>query len=167
MLRDVLGRRADSAGAARQAGAERAAGPAARGPARRMPAPVSALAGMSSRHLLFSVALGLAAVPRLFAILGFRPAILFRMDTYDYLWNAVHLTPNQVNPSGYALVLALLRPFHSLTLVVILQNLAGLGIALLVYATLRRRGVADWIATLAAAPVLFAAPELLLEQRSF
>jgi hypothetical protein len=103
-------------------------------------------------------------VPRLFAILGFRPAILFRMDTYDYLWNAVHLTPNPVNPSGYALVLALLRPFHSLTLVVILQNLAGLGIALLVYATLRRRGVADWIATLAAAPVLFAAPELLLEQ---
>ncbi len=164
MLRDVLGRRAGGAEAARQAGAARPDRAVASSPPRRRQDPVSALAGVISRHWLFCVALGLATVPRLFAILGFRPAILFRMDTYDYLWNAVHLTPNAVNPSGYALLLALLRPFHSLTLIVILQSLAGLVIALLVYATLRHWGVADWIATLAAAPVLFAAPELLLEQ---
>ena len=164
MLRDVLGRRGGGAEAARQAGAARPDRAVASAPPRRRQDPVSALAGVISRHWLFCVALGLATVPRLFAILGFRPAILFRMDTYDYLWNAVHLTPNAVNPSGYALVLALLRPFHSLTLIVILQSLAGLVIALLVYATLRHWGVADWIATLAAAPVLFAAPELLLEQ---
>ena len=164
MLRDVLGRRGGGAEAARQAGAARPDQAVASGPPRRRQDPVSALAGVISRHWLFCVALGLATVPRLFAILGFRPAILFRMDTYDYLWNAVHLSPNAVNPSGYALVLALLRPFHSLTLIVILQSLAGLVIALLVYVTLRRWGVADWIATLAAAPVLFAAPELLLEQ---
>jgi hypothetical protein len=163
MLRDVLGRRAGGALAVRQAGGERSHGTAPSAPA-RWPNPVTALAGVITRHWLFCVALGLALVPRLFAILGYRPAILFRMDTYDYLWNAVHLTPNSVNPSGYALVLALLRPFHSLTLIAILQNLAGLIIALLVYATLRHWGVADWIATLAALPVLFAAPELLLEQ---
>jgi hypothetical protein len=164
MLRDVLGRRGGGAGGARQAGEERSHGTAASAVARGRPNPASALADVIARHWLFCLALGLAVVPRLFAILGYRPAILFRMDTYDYLWNAVHLTPNTVNPSGYALVLALLRPFHSLTLIVILQNLAGLVIALLVYATLRRWGVADWIATLAALPVLFAAPELLLEQ---
>jgi hypothetical protein len=164
MLRDVLGRRGGGAGAARQAGEKRPNGTAASAAARRRPDPVSALVDLITRHWLFCLALGLAAVPRLFAILGFRPAVLFRMDTYDYLWNAVHVTPNSVNPSGYALVLALLRPFHSLTLIVILQSLAGLVIALLVYATLRRWDVSDWVATLAALPVLFAAPELLLEQ---
>ena len=163
-LRDVLGRRGGGAGAARQAGEKRPTGTAASAAARKRPDPASALVNLIIRNWLFCLALALAVVPRLFAILGFRPAILFRMDTYDYLWNAVHLTPNSVNPSGYALVLALLRPFHSLTLIVVLQNLAGLVIAVLVYATLRRWDVPDWVATLAALPVLFAAPELLLEQ---
>jgi hypothetical protein len=136
-------------------------GQARAGRVRRLPA---ALAGLIGRHRLFSVALVLGAVPRVVAMLGYQPAILFRLDTYDYLWGAVHLRPNPVNPSGYSLVLWVLRPFHSLALVAGIQQLAGLGIAVAVYAVLRHWGVRSWIATLAAAPVLFSPAQLLLEQ---
>jgi len=125
---------------------------------------VSELTGLISRHWLFSLALGLSVVPRAIVMLGFQPAILFKLDTYDYLWDSVHLAPNPVNPTGYSLFLWALRPFHSLALVAGLQHLLGLVAAVLVYATLRRLGVRQWIATLAALPLLFGAAELLLEQ---
>jgi hypothetical protein len=122
------------------------------------------LPGLARRHWIFSIALGLAVVPRLVAMLGFQPAVLFRLDTYDYLWGAVHLSPNVVNPSGYSLLLWLLRPFHSLVLVVALQHVLGLGIATMVYVLVRRYGLPDWGATLAAAPVLFDPAQILVEQ---
>jgi hypothetical protein len=112
---------------------------------------------------LFSAALALSVVPRVIAMLGFRPAVLFRLDTFDYLWDAVHLTPNRVNPSGYALFLALLRPFQSLTLVTAVQHVMGLAIAVMIYAVLRSWNVTRWLATLAAVPVLFDPGQILLE----
>ncbi len=127
-------------------------------------AAVADLPSLIRQHWIFSIALGVAVVPRLVAMLGFQPAVLFRLDTYDYLWGAVHLSPNVVNPSGYSLFLWLLRPFHSLVLVVALQHLLGLGIAVMVYALVRRYGLPDWGATLAAAPVLFDPAQILVEQ---
>jgi hypothetical protein len=127
-------------------------------------AAVPDLPGLIRRHWIFSIALALAVVPRLVAVLGFQPAILFRLDTFDYLWGAVHLSPNVVNPSGYSLFLWLLWPFHSLTLVAALQHVAGLGVATMVYALVRRYGLPAWGATLAAAPVLFDPAQILTEQ---
>lgn len=112
---------------------------------------------------LFSIALVLAVIPRVIVMLGWLPAVLFRLDTFDYLWNAVHLAPNPVNPSGYSLFLALLRPFHSLELVAALQHVMGLAIAVLVYAVLRSWRVSRWLATVAALPVLFDPGQMLLE----
>jgi hypothetical protein len=122
------------------------------------------LAGLARRQPIFASALGVAVLPRLVAMIGFQPAVLFRLDTYDYLWGAVHISPNVVNPSGYSLFLWLLRPFHSIVLVVALQHLMGLGIATMVYALVRRYGLPDWGATLAAAPVLFDPAQILVEQ---
>ena len=158
MLERVLGRDADNAEG--QAEATSVAGRVQRGMRQR----VSGLAGLIGRHRLFSLALGLSVVPRVIVMLGFQPAILFKLDTYDYLWDSAHLAPNPVNPTGYSLLLWVLRPFHSLALVAGLQHLLGLAAAVLVYATLRRLGVREWIATLAAVPLLFGAAELLLEQ---
>ena len=124
----------------------------------------SGLAGLIGRHRLFSLALGLSVLLRVIVMLGFQPAILFKLDTYDYLWDSAHLAPNPANPTGYSLLLWVLRPFHSLALVAGLQHLLGLAAAVLVYVTLRRLGVRQWIATLAAVPLLFGAAELLLEQ---
>ena len=158
MLRQGLASRAPGAGEAPEA--EPRAGQARRS----LPAGPAGARGLLRRNLLFSIVLGLAVVPRAIVMLGFQPAILFKLDTYDYLWNAVHLTPNVVNPGGYSLVLSLLRPFHSLALIAGLQHVLGLTVAVLVYAVLRRWGVRGWVATLATLPVLFSPSEFLLEQ---
>ncbi|MGN6176934.1 MAG: hypothetical protein ACTHPS_28870, partial [Streptosporangiaceae bacterium] len=84
---------------------------------RRWRPSLTSVVGLVRRHWLFSLVLAVAVLPRLVAMLGFRPAMLFRLDTFDYLWGAVHLSPNVINPSGYSLFLWLLLPFHSLVLV--------------------------------------------------
>ena len=124
----------------------------------------TALTGLVRRHWIFASALAVAVLPRLVAMIGFQPAVLFQLDSYDYLWGAVHVSPNVVNPSGYSLFLWLLRPFHSIVLIVFLQHLLGLGIATMVYALTRRYGLPGWGATLAAVPVLFDPAQILVEQ---
>jgi hypothetical protein len=121
------------------------------------------LADLVSRHRVFCWALGVGLLLRLIVMAGYRPAILVRQDSFDYLWDAVHLTPDPVRPDGYAFFLALLRPLHSLVLIAGLQHLMGLAIAVMVYALLSNRGVPGWGATLAAAPVLFDPRELNIE----
>ena len=130
-----------------------------RGPRRA----VAWLAGLICRHRLFTLALVLATAIRLLIMLAYRPAMVFRLDSFDYLWGAVHLSPNVVNPSGYSLFLWLLLPFHSLVLVVAVQHVLGLVVAGLVYAVLRRYGLPEWGATLAAMPVLFDPSQLVIE----
>ena len=140
--------------------------PAAETPQPRAPRrwrPLASLTGLIRRHWLFSLALVAAVVPRLVVMLGFRPAMLFRLDTFDYLWGAVHLSPNVVNPSGYSLFLWLLLPFHSLVLVAAIQHLLGLGVATMVYGVLRHYRLPAWGATLAAAPVLFDPEQIMIE----
>ena len=107
---------------------------------------------LARHHPVFAVALAAAVVPRLVAMLGYQPAILFRMDSFDYLWGALHLSPNVINPSGYSIFLWPLHLFHSLALVAALQHLMGLGMAVMIYALLRRYGLPGWGATLAATP---------------
>ena len=131
---------------------------------RRWRAGAGSLLALLRRHWLFAVALALGVVPRAIVMAAYAPAALFKLDTYDYLWGATHLTPNPVNPAGYSAFLWLLRPFHSLLLIAALQHLMGLGIAVMIYAILRYWGVSAWLATLATTPVLFDPAQLLLEQ---
>ena len=126
-------------------------------------AAAAGLPSLARRHWLLSLALLAGLVLRIVAMLGFQPTILFGMDSYDYLWGAVHVSPDLVNPSGYSLFLWLLRPLHSLAVVVALQHLMGLAIAVMVYAVLRRYGLPAWGATLAAAPALIDPAQLLVE----
>jgi hypothetical protein len=116
-----------------------------------------------TRNLIFSIALGLAVVLRVMVMAGFQPAVLVGLDSYIYLEPTVRGLPDPDNPDGYPFFLWLLKPFHSLALVAGLQHLMGLGIAVLAYALLRRYGVRGWVATLAAAPILFDPRELVVE----
>ena len=116
------------------------------------------------RHKIFSVALAVGVVPRVLAMLGYQPALLFRLDSYDYLRGAVHLSPNLINVSGYSMFLWLLRPLHSLVVVIAVQHAMGLGMAVMIYTLLRRYGLPAWGATLATAPVLFDPGQLVVEQ---
>jgi hypothetical protein len=145
-----------------QRGQPAAGNPRPQAPRRWRPS-LAPVVGLVRRHWLFSLVLAVAVLPRLVAMLGFRPAMLFRLDAYDYLWGAVHLSPNVINPSGYSLFLWLLLPFHSLVLVVVLQHLMGLGVATMAYAVLRHYRLPAWGATLAATPILFDPEQIMIE----
>ncbi len=143
---------------------EPAAGPAAPSAGSRWRGAADWFTALLRRHWLFSIALVAGAVLRLIVMLGFTPAVLFRLDTYDYVWGALHLSPNVVNPSGYSLFLWFFQPFHSFVLIIAIQHLMGLVLAGLVYAMVRHFGLPRWAAVLAAAPVLFDPAQLLIEQ---
>ncbi|WP_433498102.1 hypothetical protein ACQP1K_24825 [Sphaerimonospora sp. CA-214678] len=122
------------------------------------------LAVLPRRHRLFTAALALGAVLRVITMLGFGPAMWFN-DSYDYVSVALRPRPHPIRPDGYGFWLLVLKPLHSFSLVVFTQHLMGLATAVLIYALLTRKfGVPPWGATLAAAPVLFDAYQIQLEQ---
>jgi len=127
----------------------------------------SATARLSARlwseHRLLAIALAVAAVPRIISMLGFRPALLTQ-DSFVYLYYSLHPAPNWMRPTGYSVLLLLLRPFHSLDAVTGLQHVAGLAVAVASYGLLRSRAVPAWGATLAVAPTLFDPRQMWLEQ---
>ncbi|MEZ7127823.1 hypothetical protein ACBR40_21075 [Nonomuraea sp. AD125B] len=116
------------------------------------------------RHRVFAAAFGVGAVLRLITMLGYGPAMWFN-DSYEYVSVALHPRPHPIRPDGYSFWLMLLKPFHSFALVTFAQHLMGLATACLIYALLRIKfRLPKWGATLAAAPVLFDAYQIQLEQ---
>ncbi|HEX2312268.1 MAG TPA: hypothetical protein VHJ17_00920 [Thermomonospora sp.] len=114
-------------------------------------------------HRVFLPLLLLAAVLRVGAMLGYQSVMWFP-DSYDYVGAAQRLEPGLIRPSGYPLLLWLVKDFHSFALVAALQHLMGLGIAVMIYGVLRRRfGAPGWAASLATVPVLFDAFQIQLE----
>lgn len=124
-----------------------------------MPGKVARLAG---RHAVFGGVLLVGAAVRVIAMLGFR-GLLRTPDSTRYLRDAVNLAPGTVRPSGYSLLLRVLEPLHSLMTVVGLQHAMGLGIGVMGYALLRRKGLPGWGASLAMVPVLWSASAVQLE----
>ncbi|SEG86044.1 hypothetical protein SAMN04489712_118138 [Thermomonospora echinospora] len=114
-------------------------------------------------HWLFLGLLVIGAALRVVTVLGYRTMMWFP-DTNGYVRLALEPRPGIFRPIGYSFLLRALEPFHSFGLVVALQHLAGLGIAVMVYALLcRRSAIPRWGAALAAAPVLLDAFQIQLE----
>ncbi len=106
-----------------------------------------------------------AAALRTAAWLAVHPAMWILGDSIGYLDDALRLRPDRWRPSGYSvMVLRPLLEFHRLSLVTAVQHVMGLGVGVLVYATLLRLGLPRWIAALAAVPVLFDGYVLASEQ---
>jgi hypothetical protein len=112
---------------------------------------------------LFALALAAGAVLRLLAVLGYPGALWFAGDSYVYLGSALRLRPDLSKATGYSLFLKVLEPFHSLTLVVVIQHLMGLAVGVLIYVLLRRARVPKLWASLATLPVLLNGFEIQLE----
>jgi hypothetical protein len=113
-------------------------------------------------HRLMTAAVTASLIPRLLALLAFRPAML-TPDSFGYLSSGLHPAPQSWHPSGYPIMLFLLAPFHSLLLVTVVQHLMGVAAAVLGYAVLRRAGLPGWGATLAAAPTLLDSRQVAIE----
>ncbi|MDH2429436.1 hypothetical protein [Sphaerisporangium sp. TRM90804] len=120
--------------------------------------------GLRGAHRPFLVVLALAAALRVVTMLGYRPAVLYWYDSFSYLDVASHLRPSLgFHPSGYPVLLWLLRPFHSVAVVAGVQHAMGLAIGAMIYLVLRRRRAPAWAAVAAAVPGLFDASFLRLE----
>ena len=98
-------------------------------------------------------------VLRVLAQVAYRPAI-FYIDTPRYLLNQA---PG-MDPLGYKAVLRAITAVANLDAVIVVQHLLGLGMALVTYALLLRRGTGRWLAALAIAPVLLDAYQIQIEQ---
>lgn len=112
---------------------------------------------------LFALALGAGTILRLVAVVGYPGALYFAGDSYVYLGRTIQLAPDRSKSTGYSLFLKVLEPFHSLTLVTIVQHLMGLAIAVMIYALLRRARVPTRWAALATVPVLLNGFQVELE----
>jgi hypothetical protein len=124
------------------------------GPARWPRQAVSWLRALAVENKLFTWALAAGAFLRLLAVLGYPGALWFAGDSYVYLGAALRPQPNLSKSTGYSFFLRALLPFHSLTLVTVVQHLMGLAVAVMIYALLRHYNVSKLWSTVAALPVL-------------
>ncbi len=115
---------------------------------------VCRLRALAVDNKLFTAALGAGALLRLLVVLGYPGALWFAGDSYVYLGAALRPQPNLSKSTGYSFFLRALLPFHSLTLVTVVQHLMGLAVAVMVYALLRHYRVSRLWSTVAALPVL-------------
>lgn len=106
-------------------------------------------------HRVFTGVLVGGAVVRLVTMLGYRPVLWFTGDSYFYAAYTLRLRPSPTRTEGYSFFLKLLQPFHSWTLVALVQHAMGLAMAVMLYALLLRARLPKWAAALAAVPVLF------------
>lgn len=134
----------------------------------RAAAPVAVrLAGAGAfvrRHWLVGALLLAGLALRVLTWLAYQPAILYT-DSFYYLDNVGRLDPQFLDPIGYPLfVLKGLLPLGGLRLVTVVQHLAGLGMAVLLYRIALRCRARRWLAALATAPVLLDGYQLQIEQ---
>ncbi len=110
------------------------------------------------RHWLAAALLTAGLVLRILTQLAYRPA-LFYIDTTRYLYNA-----EGMDPVGYKGPLRTILAVGNFDAVAAFQHLLGLGMAVVIYLLLLRRGTPRWLAALAIAPVLLDAYQLQIEQ---
>jgi hypothetical protein len=119
---------------------------------------VAAGASLLRRHWLAAALLTAGLVLRVLAELAYRPA-LFYIDSVKYLY-----TSQGNDPEGYKLPLRAIAAVSNLDTVVAVQHLLGLGMAVVIYILLLRRGVPRWLGALAIAPILLDGYQLQNEQ---
>jgi hypothetical protein len=141
-------------------------GDAGAGTGSRLDRAVWAVMDIARRHWLFGLLLAAGLVLRVVTQLGYEPALLF-IDSKKYIFGTDFNSTawGSFDPLGYTLLV--LRPVlmvADLAFVALLQHLLGMAMAAALYVLMLRRGVARWLAALAAAPVLLDAYQLNAEQ---
>lgn len=107
--------------------------------------------------------LSIAIVLRTIVMVGYRPILLLQSDGYVYLQKAIDMEPAQLRPIFYSFFL---RPFievHNLTLLAGAQHLLGIGMAIILYVALSRRGIGLGWAAISTMPLLLDGYQLNIE----
>jgi hypothetical protein len=138
----------------KQAGPDDRVGRSLPGQAARRRAALAAL----RRHWLAAALLAAGTVLRVLVLLAYRPALFF-VDSVRYLYNA-----EGMDPVGYKGPLRAILFVANFDTVAAVQHLLGLGMAVLIYLLLLRRGGSRWLAAVAIAPVLLDGYQLQIEQ---
>ena len=126
-------------------------------------APPRGLRPLLRRHRALLILLAVAATLRVVVHLAYQPALLY-IDSFQYLAQAQTLQPGSTHPLGYnVLLLSWLIPLGGLSLVAAVQQAIGLGMGVLIYAVVLRRGGPPWLGALAAAPILLDGYQLQIE----
>src|SRR5512139_929393 len=128
-----------------------------------LPRPVRAAALFLVDHLFFMTALAGGIAVRVVTARGYPGVLWFTGDSNWYLGRTLRAEPSASKSLGYPFFLQKLEPFHSFELVSALQHVMGLLIAVMVYVLLRRAGLAGWLSTLLAIPLLLDAFQIQLE----
>ncbi|HTS96291.1 MAG TPA: phospholipid carrier-dependent glycosyltransferase [Streptosporangiaceae bacterium] len=110
------------------------------------------------RHWPACALLAAGLVLRVLAEFAYRPALFF-VDSVRYLYNA-----EGMDPVGYKGPLRAILFAGNFDTVAAVQHLLGLGMAVVIYLLLIRRGVNRWLAALGIAPVLLDAYQVQIEQ---
>lgn len=114
-------------------------------------------------HALFLIVLTAAVVLRWMALRAYPSGLWFTGDSYFYIGHALNPRPSPTRTTGYSMLLWLLRPAHSLYLIVFIQHVLGIASAVMLYALVRRARLPAWAAVLTTLPVLFDGYQIELE----
>jgi 4-amino-4-deoxy-L-arabinose transferase-like glycosyltransferase len=119
-------------------------------------------------HWMIVVLLLLGAVLRGVTEAAYWPALIFpdsvRYLEYAHNFAHGHWTVDDQRQSGYSILILPAVASHAIWLIPLVQHLAGLASAVLIYAVLIRYKARRWLAALATIPVLFDPLQLILEQ---
>ncbi len=110
------------------------------------------------RHWLFALVFCAGLSLRILAQVAYSPALVY-IDSYRYLHG-----DSSLDPLGYLVLLWPLQHAGGLAAVAAAQHILGLGMALVLYSVLLRRGMWRWAAALATTPVLLDGYQLQAEQ---
>jgi len=108
------------------------------------------------------VVLGAALTVRTIAVAAYRPALL-SPDGTSYLVIADRLIPGIHRPAGYSLFLRGIGAGHDLIAAPLVQHAMVLALIVALYALLRRRAAAPWLAGLALVPLAIDARQVAIE----
>jgi hypothetical protein len=123
------------------------------------PTRLAAIAGLLRRHWIASALVLAGIVLRVLTQMAYHPAIIY-IDSLKYLYPVWYGS----DPVEYKIPLKFLFAFGgTLGTVELVQHLLGIGMAILIYAVVVRRGAPRWLGALAMAPVLLDAYQLQAE----
>ncbi len=125
---------------------------------RRLHGLLRAAPAFARQHWLFTIVFCAGLVLRALTQVAYSPALVY-IDTYRYLHG-----DSSLDPLGYLALLWPLQRAGGLAAVAAVQHILGLGMAVVLYAVLLRRGMWRWAAALATVPVLLDSYQLQAEQ---